>query len=130
MNRLWRFVRFNSVGALGMAVQLSMVWALDAWAGAPAEVATACGVTAAVVHNFLWHRHWTWGDRRPGYRPVRAFATFAAANGLVSLVGNITLVGLLTTSGTVGPVAANVAAIGMCSFLNFWTSEAVVFKEA
>ncbi len=27
-------------------------------------VATALAVEMAVLHNFFWHRRWTWADRR------------------------------------------------------------------
>jgi putative flippase GtrA len=123
-------MRFNGVGALGMAVQLGTVWVLGTWMATPAAVATAVGVSAAVVHNFSWHRRWTWRDRPLGPSRLNTFVAFATANGAVSLAGNVVIVTLLTTSGAATPVAANVVAIAICSLVNFWTSDTVVFREA
>jgi hypothetical protein len=56
--------------------------------------ATAVAVAGAVIHNFAWHRRWTWRDRAHD-RVVTAFVRFALANGAVSLAGNIMAMALL-----------------------------------
>ncbi len=58
-----RVARFLVVGALGVAVQLVTLDALTRWVALPYLWATTAAVTAAVVHNFLWHRLWTWRER-------------------------------------------------------------------
>jgi dolichol-phosphate mannosyltransferase len=74
-----RFVRFNIVGALGLAVQLAVLAGLDR-AGWPLVPATLTAVEVAVLHNFFWHERWTWADRRPGRR-VDRLLRFHASNG-------------------------------------------------
>src|SRR4030095_8220151 len=64
-----RFVRFNLVGALGIGVQLTGLWVLVEVGRAPYLVATAAAVSAAIVHNFLWHVWWTWRGP-PARRPA------------------------------------------------------------
>ena len=57
-----RGARFIWVGAGGFMVQVVTLHALAA-AGLPYTVATALAVEAAILHNFIWHERWTWGDR-------------------------------------------------------------------
>ena len=129
VNDVERFARFNGVGALGILVQLLVVHALVRWIGLPVSTATAAGVCAAVVHNFIWHRHWTWADRRDHHTPVFAtFFSFALANGLVSLVGNVAIVSALSAWSGVGPIAGNLVAIAACGLINYWTGDQVVFR--
>src|SRR5437773_2384168 len=81
-----RFLRFNSVGLLGVGVQLGAVAVLTQRTGLAPELASVLGVALALVHNFTWHRRWTWADRgQPGTPAHRSFLKFAAANGLVSI---------------------------------------------
>ena len=114
-----RFLRFNVVGLLGIGVQLGVVAALVHGFGLDAVLATAAGVSAAVVHNFVWHARWTWRDRMgPGASYLLAFLRFVGANGVVSLVGSMLLVPMLTALN-VPAVPANLITIGACGVLNF-----------
>ena len=122
-----RWGRFATVSAAGFAMQLAIVSALTALAGMAAPVATAAGVTAAVFHNFMWHARWTWAERA-GVRPLPALVRFTATNGLVSLAGNVALVWLLVELTPIGPVPANVAAVGICSLVNFWAADRIAFR--
>lgn len=129
-----RFARFNLVGLGGVGVQLAVLAALTAWAGVHYLPATAAAVTAAVLHNFLWHRHWTWADRLgPADSPRRswaaALARFAGANGLVSVAGNLAVMPVLVDGAGMPAVAANVAAIVCCGVLNYTLGDRVVFPE-
>ena len=127
-----RFVRFNFVGVLGVVVQLSVVWLLATILGAPAVLATAVGVSAAIGHNFVWHRRWTWADRslgRSASETARAFAKFALANGAVSLIGNVGVTVLLASTIDAGPLIANAIGIVLCGLVNFRASDRVVFTN-
>jgi putative flippase GtrA len=160
-------MRFSGVGALGIGVQIAVIaWLANVWR-VDYRAATLAGVAAAIVHNFLWHRHWTWGERREagghdmgghkgrpydgyglqttGYddaddmRVRRAttrvaptgsgatFARFVAANGLVSIGGNVAVMTVLVGGAHVPIVPANAVAIALCSLANFWLADRVVF---
>lgn len=130
MNALHRFARFNTVGALGILVQLSTIATLTEGLGVGYLAATVAGVSAAVLHNFFWHLCWTWGDRP--FTPlgaVAAFLRFASGNGLVSLVGNVAIMALLTGAGGMAPLPANGVAIAACGLINFWLGDRLVFVE-
>jgi putative flippase GtrA len=123
-----RFLRFNAVGALGVGVQLTTLWVLvDLW-GAGYVPATAVAVGCAVVHNFLWHLRWTWGDRRTrGSAVALTFLRFAGTNGVVSIAGNVAVMVALVGAAGVTPVVANAIAIASTGLVNFATSHLFVF---
>jgi putative flippase GtrA len=129
MTSRWaRFAAFNAVGALGVSVQLASVWFLTAVVSVHYLVATPAAVGLAVVHNFAWHRLWTWKDRDGPL--LETFARFAMTNGLLSLAGNISVMVVLVSGAHVSPVAANVVAICASGLLNFWLGDVVVFRQS
>jgi putative flippase GtrA len=129
MNLSARVVRFNAVGAAGMGVQLSALWLLADVAHVHYMVATPVAVGLAVVHNFIWHWWWTWHDRADASVLAAAFVRFAAANGVVSLAGNLGVMATLVSGAHVEPVVANGVAIGVCGLLNFWLGHTFVFRR-
>ncbi len=126
-----RWLAFNGVGLLGVAVQLSTLAVLVHAAAVPVLAATAIAVEAAVLHNFAWHERWTWRDRPIRTARARAWrlARFHALNGTISLIGNLTMMAVLTRM-RIDPVPANAIAIAVCSLANFAASELLVFRAA
>jgi putative flippase GtrA len=126
---LSRWLAFNAVGLSGVLVQLSVLAALTRGAGLDVPVATLLAVEAAVLHNFFWHQRWTWRDRPAAGRREAAgrLLRFQAANGLVSLAGNIAITSWLATLG-IEPVLANLLAVIACSLINFAAGELLVFR--
>ena len=129
MKTFRRFARFNAVGALGIAVQLTGLWVLvDLW-GVAYPLATALAVALAIVHNFVWHLRWTWGDRHSdGSTTALAFVRFAGTNGMVSIVGNVAIMLLLVDATGAHPLIANAIAIAVCGLINFAASDLFVFQ--
>jgi dolichol-phosphate mannosyltransferase len=124
-----RFVRFNAVGGLGIVVQLTVIWFLTGVTQTPVALATALGVAAAVVNNFVWHRQWTWRDRLDDSGSTSAaFARFALANGMVSLIGNVAVMSALEQTTSLHPVPANLIAIGICGVANYFVGDRLVFR--
>ena len=125
-----RFVRFNAVGAAGIGVQLAAVWFLTSVAPVHYLAATSAAVALAVVHNFVWHWRWTWADRAVAGGPAVLFVRFAAANGALSLGGNLVVMAVLVPYARLAPVVANAIAIGLSGLVNFWVGDVVVFRRA
>lgn len=123
---LHRFARFSAVGAGGVIVQTVMLGVLLRVAGMHYLVATAVAVEASVLHNFVWHRRWTWADR-PRSRAVVSLLRFNATNGATSLIGNLGLMFLLVGMLQLNPHAANLMTIGICSLVNFALADRFVF---
>jgi putative flippase GtrA len=111
-----------------MAVQLAVL-ALLIRAGLYYLPATAISVEAALLHNYAWHRRWTWADRVTLDADAARLLRFHVANGLVSLVSNLLWMRLLAGVWGIPVVTANVLAIGATSLLNFTLGERWVFKN-
>jgi putative flippase GtrA len=124
-----RFARFNVVSAAGMVVQVAAIWILVDLAGVSYVLATTGAVSLAVVHNFVWHRRYTWADRRLLTGTARALSRFVLANGIVSLAGNVVLMILLVRDLRLPVVSASIVAIGVCGLLNFCLADRMVFTD-
>jgi putative flippase GtrA len=125
-----RWLAFNGVGMMGVGVQIGLVGLLVHGAHLHYLLATAIAVEMAVLHNFVWHQHWTWRDRPSSSSAAVAgrLVRFHLLNGTVSLGGNLAVMAILCGTFAMDPVAANLVAIATCSMLNFVASEAIVFK--
>lgn len=119
VNALLRWGKFNVVGAMGMAVQLGSLALLNAaWHG-HYLLSTAAALELTLLHNFVWHLHYTWRDRRDRLALPVQLMRFHLSNGMVSMVGNLALMPLLVRGGHLPVVSANAIAILCCSFVNF-----------
>lgn len=127
-----RWLKFNGVGALGVAVQLGLLALLKEWLNFGYLPATGLAVEATVLHNFVWHERYTWKDRSGG-TPFQVFSRlvrFHLGNGLVSILGNLALMRLLVGWLHLHYLIANVITIAACSLLNFALGEWFVFRGA
>ncbi len=116
-----RWLRFNAVGLAGAAVQLGSLRVLESCVGGHYLVASAAALEITLLHNFWWHRRVTWADRRGGW--WGQMARFQAANGAVSLAGNLLLMRVLVGGLGMLLLEANAVAILGCSVVNFALSE-------
>jgi putative flippase GtrA len=127
-----RWIKFNTVGGVGIVVQLGALALFRSVLHLDYLVATALAVETAVIHNFVWHERFTWRDR-PAVRRSQSlirFAKFNATNGGVSLVGNLLIMRELVGQFHMNYVIANLIAVTACSLMNFLLSDWVVFEKA
>jgi putative flippase GtrA len=126
-----RWLKFNAVGSLGIAVQLAVLFTLKNGFHLNYLLATGFGVEAAVVHNFLWHERYTWADRvEPSWRTsLPRLLRFNLTTGGVSIAGNLALMKLMVDLGHLNYLVANGVAIVLCSLANFLVSEHWVFED-
>ncbi|MEO6236689.1 MAG: GtrA family protein [Vicinamibacterales bacterium] len=121
-------MKFNGVGALGFALQLGVL-ALLLRLGVHYLLATAAAVELTILHNFVWHERWTWRDRpADASGRARRLWRFHAANGLISLAGNLLLMRVLVGLCGLPPVGANLAAVIACALVNYAASDRFVFR--
>lgn len=124
MTRRW--LKFSAVGLIGLGVQLAVL-ALLTKLGMNYLAATAIAVEIALLHNYAWHRRWTWADRPAASgRLLR----FHLANGLISLASNLVWMRVLTGAWGIPPVPANLVAIAATSLMNFALGDRWVFPIA
>jgi putative flippase GtrA len=127
----FRWLKFNFVGGVGIAVQLAALAFLRSVLHLDYLLATGLAVETAVIHNFLWHERFTWRDR-PAQRLVHSLsrlAKFNASNGLVSLAGNLLIMRVLVGQLHMNYVVANLIAVATCSVVNFLLSDRFVFES-
>jgi putative flippase GtrA len=126
-----RWLKFNLVGAIGIAVQMGAFALLFSVLHLNYMVATGVAVETAVLHNFVWHELYTWKHLpRGGARDIaRRLVRFHAGNGAISILGNLALMRLFVGVLHVNHYLASGLAIALCSILNFATSEWFVFRR-
>jgi putative flippase GtrA len=112
---------------MGTGLQLTVLASLTGLAGLHYLTATALAVEAAILHNFLWHEHWTWGDRGRNGERLRRLVLFNGTTGLVSILGNLLFMRFFVGELSMHPLAGNLASIACCASLNFLFSDRVVF---
>jgi putative flippase GtrA len=130
---LWRWLKFNSVGAIGVGVQLTVLTLLAGRLGFNYLTATALAVETAVLHNFVWHEKWTWADRleTSTWRGrLKRLLQFNLTTGAVSILGNLVFMRVFVGMLDIHFLAANLMTIATCSILNFLVSDRVVFQPS
>lgn len=130
MNAFARWGKFNLVGVVGMAVQLGVLSVINRAMPGHYMIATAIAIEITLVHNFVWHLHYTWRDRRGRSAITGQFIRFHLSNGLVSMAGNLALMPVLVTGARIPVLAANAIAILCCSIVNFLLGDRWAFVEA
>ena len=123
-----RWLKFNAVGAMGVAVQLVALAVLKSGLHINYLLATAAAVELALLHNFVWHERWTWRDRGAAGRAGRLLR-FHLGNGLLSIAVNLLLMRILVGRLHWPYLAANVAAIAAGSVINFFLGDRLVFRR-
>ncbi len=130
MRATWiHWLKFNVVGGIGIGVQLIVLALLKSGLHVDYLLATALAVEAAVIHNFVWHKRFTWVERDSKNVVVR-FLKFNLTTGAFSILGNILLMALFVDLVRMNYVVANLATIAVCSICNFAVSDRFVFQDS
>ena len=126
-----RLAKFSLVSGMGIGVQLAMLVVLTALR-MNYLLATGLAVESAVLHNFLWHRRFTWRERtEPAEREMlAALLRFHLSNGLISVVGNLLMMRWLVGFLHIPVLMANLLTITLCWAANFLASDRWVFRRA
>jgi putative flippase GtrA len=126
-----RWLKFNLVGAIGIAIQLAVLAFLHHGFAMNYLAATALAVEATIIHNFFWHAKFTWRDRKSHDRQIKGrfsrFLKFNASNGAVSLVGNLAVMKLLVGVAGFNYLVASLLSIAACSLVNFCIADRAIF---
>jgi putative flippase GtrA len=104
---------------MGMVVQLTALAVLSRLIAGHYLYASAGAVELAVLHNFVWHVHFTWRDRCDRLVLLSWLMRFHLSNGLVSLLGNLALMRILVHEARLPLLVSNSIAILCCSVANF-----------
>ena len=129
MPPLPRFLRFNLVGLFGALIQLTTLTLLNHLLPHHVLLTSTLALELTLLHNLTWHLHYTWPDRQPQTARLPQILRFHLTNGLVSLLGNLTLTHLLVTKVHLPVVPANALAILACSLVNYTLGNHWVFVQ-
>ena len=124
-----QWIRFNLVGVMGFALQTLALWLLVKGAGLSSGVAITLAVLAAVSHNFVWHERFTWPNL-PREKRFDRWLAFHISTGLVSLLTNLGITMIVMTATGLSVVPANIIAVVVASFANFWINDRLIFRAA
>ena len=125
---IFRWLKFNAVGAIGILVQLAALAILKSLLHVQYLIATALAVELAVLHNFIWHERWTWKDRTGGPGTFGRLLRFNLSTGALSIVSNLVLMRVFVGAMHLPLLPANLLSIAMTALANFVVSEAWVFR--
>lgn len=123
-----RWLKFNTVGAIGIAVQLAALAVLKSLLHVEYLWATALAVETAVLHNFVWHERWTWKGRVEKKGVLVRLARFNLTTGAISILSNLIFMRLLVGQLHMQYLVANLLSIAATSIANFLLSELFVFR--
>ena len=118
---LIRFLKFATVGAIGMVVDLTVLNVMVKAVGLHLLTANSISFTVAVISNFTWNRLWTFPESRS--RPVHTqLAQFALVNIIGLGINNLVLwlVFQLTQQFVPDPFDYNLAKITAIGVVLFW----------
>jgi putative flippase GtrA len=130
-----RFMRFGTVGASGVVVNLAVLYTCQEFLLRAIEsqairldLSLAVAIFVATVNNFYWNRFWTWGDRahHPDKHLVLHFGQYALAC-WVGIVLQVVLTKLFVMY--VYYIIANAAAIVLASVFNFLVNNFWTFRS-
>ena len=119
MNTFIRWCKFNLVGAMGKVVQLAALALFNRLTAGRYLLASTAALELTLLHNFAWHLHYTWRDRRDRSAMLVQLVRFHLSNGLVSMLGNLALMRILVHDARIPLLASNSIAILCCSIVNF-----------
>jgi putative flippase GtrA len=127
-----RFLKFATVGAIGMVVDLTVLTIAREWLGLPLSWAVFLGFTIAVISNFTWNRLWTFPESRE--RPLGTqLVQFFIINAIGLGINEVVVLGLhpLFSRFLEDPaayMAAKVIAIGIVLFWNYFVNRKWTYK--
>jgi dolichol-phosphate mannosyltransferase len=123
-------IKFYTIGAIGMVVQLAVISVLVGIFKMHYLLATFLGVEAAIIQNYIWHEKWTWADRASVTKKeaLTRLMKFNLTTGAFSLIGNLLLMKLFVGFLHFHYFIAQIITIGTCAILNFLISHHFVFK--
>jgi putative flippase GtrA len=125
-----RWLRFSTVGALGIGAQLAALAFFHGALGLNYLGATALAVEFAILHNFTWHECWTWRDRAGCGSAAFRLLRFQCASGAVSLVFNVAGMRLFAGVCRLPYLAANLLCIAAGAAANFVAADRFAFRTA
>jgi putative flippase GtrA len=126
-SNLGSFLKFCTVGGIGIFINLAIVYALVEVGGLWPTVSAAGSFFIVALNNFLWNKVWTFRDTRVDPRVVGTQLGKFLATSLVALSVNLVILSLLMEGLDVWYLLAQLFAIGVAVTVNFSLNSLWVF---
>jgi putative flippase GtrA len=129
---LVRFLKFATVGAIGMVIDLTVLNVMHKVFGLPLLVANTISFTTAVISNFTWNRLWTFPESRQ--RPIiPQLGQFVLVNIVGLAINNLVLWAVYQLTMHLVPDPwdynlAKVTAIGVVLFWNYFVNRLWTYR--
>jgi putative flippase GtrA len=120
-----RFQRFLVVGALGLAVNQGLLFALVDWVGLAVVLASPIAILASMVVTFVFNERWTWHDRGSGSIVQRAML-YGSINSGGLLINWVTLLSLERVG--LNYLIANLIGAGIAAVWNFSLNHVITWR--
>lgn len=120
---LGRFLRFGVVGLSGLAVDMSALYLFFDVLGWGLTRSAILAAELAIVNNFIWNDRWTFGDLAQQQQQRRMIIKRFLKFNIVCVMGlilKILLLNLFFNGLHINAYAANLLAIAIVTFWNFW----------
>ena len=128
--RIWtlaqRFQKFLVVGAIGLAVNEGMLFALAHLAALAIAVASPIAIIVSLVVTFGLNEVWTWHDRGSGRLGNRALMYGAVNSG--GLLINYLVLTLLVRETSMHYLMANLVGAGVAAVWNFGLNNMITWR--
>ena len=126
-----RGTKFLLVAWMGMVVNSGYLYVFKGVLGVRLIPASMMAIEIAIIHNFIWFRHWAWKDRKSENRQpfFKQLLMYNVATGIVDLSANVTILWVLSTLFHVHYMLANILGMLAGPFIKFWLNDKVIFRE-
>ncbi len=126
-----RFVKFCTVGALGVGVNIGVFWLLHSRLHVQDLVANPIAIEVSIIGNFLLNDSWTWRDRRrPGAKAFAGrFVRYNTATCAVAALTDMLVLWAFTRYLQMDTYLAKGLGIGIGTILNFSIHHLWTFKK-
>jgi dolichol-phosphate mannosyltransferase len=121
----YRVLKFMTVGASGVLVNLGLLWLLVSYAKVQEAVAGILSIEASIVSNFLLNNFWTFRERKSGSFPSKLIKYHGSA-ALGAVINYVTYV--LLMAGGLGYLVAMAIGILLGVISNYLLSEIFVWR--
>jgi dolichol-phosphate mannosyltransferase len=121
-----RFQKFLLVGAIGLAVNQGVLYALVGLAGLAVFSASPVAILLSMVVTFVLNEHWTWRDRGQGLIAHRALL-YGSINSGGLLINWLLLISLERIG--VNYLLANLVGAGIAAIWNFSLNHALTWRN-
>jgi dolichol-phosphate mannosyltransferase len=126
-----RLLKFSAVGATGVAVNMTALYALTEYARIPYFVGSLVAIELSILSNFWMNLLWTWRDRSESGTFWTKIWRYHVGAGATAFLGNyLILIGLTEWFG-VNYLLSNLIGIGVGTLSNYVINDVWTFgREA